>query len=107
MSLGILPVDGADTSSIVDVPKLEGTVQGPADDACRVKLQTGDGVLMSHQRPQTRSLVVPHLSEEIETMYQTDRESNRERESEREQQRESERDTDQTEQRDRKKTHVV
>lgn len=109
MSLSILPVDGADTSSIVDVPKLEGTVQGPADDACRVKLQTGDGVLMSHQRPQTHSLVVPHLSEEIETMYQTDRQrkQQRERESEREQQRESERDTDQTEQRDRKKTHVV
>lgn len=93
VSLGVLPVDGADTGPIVDVPELQGTVQGPADDACRVKLQTGDGVLMSHQRPQTRSLVVPHLSEEIETMYQTDRQRKQQRERVRESNRESQRET--------------
>ena len=85
VSLGVLPVDGADTGPVVDVPELEGTVQGPADDACRVKLQTGDGVLVSHQRPQTRSLVIPHLSEEQRLSTrgkdrQTDRQTVTERE---------------------------
>ena len=79
VSLGVLPVDGADTGPVVDVPELEGTVQGPADDARRVKLQAGDGVLVSHQRPQTRSLIVPHLSEEQRLCT---RERNRERERE-------------------------
>ena len=81
VSLGVFPVDGADTGPVVDVPELEGTVQGPADDARRVKLQTGDSVLVSHQRPQTRSLVVPHLSEE-NTDYLPERERERERERE-------------------------
>ena len=79
VSLGVFPVDGADTGPVVDVPELEGTVQGPTDDARRVKLQTGDSVLVSHQRPQTHSLVVPHLSEE-NTDYLPERERERDRE---------------------------
>lgn len=62
VTFSILPVDRVHTAPVVDVPEFQCTVQRAAHNACRVKLEAGHRVLMSHQRPQTCSLIVPHLS---------------------------------------------
>lgn len=61
MTLGSLPVDGFHTAASNDRPELDGAVQGAADDACVIELETGDSVLVPSQSHHTVASKRPHL----------------------------------------------
>jgi len=49
VTLGSLPVNGLHAATSCNGPELDGTVKGTTHDACVIKLQTGDSVLVPSQ----------------------------------------------------------
>ena len=60
--LGSLPVYGVHTSTGLKVPEFEIAVQRSAEDPGRVKLETGDCVVVSFQGHATPAVKGPHLA---------------------------------------------